>query len=337
MPAWLRRSISIPCMLLVAVLLLLGIWLWLPLAWLTGRLAPRWRGLWRCLLFLTVYTWGECAGILAALWLWLRYGIKARPGTDRHARFVAANYGLQRWWAAMLVRYGARLFRLRFHIEGQELLQGGGLIWMPRHASIGDTVLPMVFYCIPFQKRLHYVLKDELLWDPCLDIVGNRLPNCFVSRSGKESAMEVAKVTALLADLKADESVLIYPEGTRFDAAKRQRILVSLQMQGKLSLAVRGHAWEYVLPPRFGGPIGILGASTGRDILFCAHSGLEGSSSLLSLANDSWTGSWIHIRFWRESVHSVPADRAGQEEWLLAQWARMNQTVAELHRARMMR
>ena len=33
-----------------------------------------------------------------------------------------------------------------------------------------------------YHLRLRYVLKRELLWDPCLDIVGQRVPNIFVDR-----------------------------------------------------------------------------------------------------------------------------------------------------------
>ena len=39
-----------------------------------------------------------------------------------------------------------------------------------RHAGIADTIIPRVFYAIPQQVRLRYVLKKELLMDPCLDL-----------------------------------------------------------------------------------------------------------------------------------------------------------------------
>ena len=40
--------------------------------------------------------------------------------------------------------------------------------------------------------RLRYVLKHELRWDPCLDIVGWRLPNAFVRRGAQDTAGDVA-------------------------------------------------------------------------------------------------------------------------------------------------
>ena len=68
----------------------------------------------------------------------------------------------------------------------------------------------MVFYAIPFGVRLRYVLKKELLFDPCLDIVGNRLPNYFVDRGGQDSERARRGVAELVRDLGPDEGALIY-------------------------------------------------------------------------------------------------------------------------------
>jgi 1-acyl-sn-glycerol-3-phosphate acyltransferase len=58
-----------------------------------------------------------------------------------------------------------------------------------------------------------------------LDIVGNRLANCFVRRNSGDSDREIAAVQRLMEDLGPNDGVLIYPEGTRFTEAKRRRIL----------------------------------------------------------------------------------------------------------------
>ena len=59
---------------------------------------------------------------------------------------------------------------------------------------MGDTVLPVVFFALPTGVRLRYVLKRELLFDPCLDIVGQRLPNYFARRGAGATEQEVAGV-----------------------------------------------------------------------------------------------------------------------------------------------
>ncbi|MGB3051137.1 MAG: hypothetical protein WBB42_09060 [Polyangiales bacterium] len=53
----------------------------------------------------------------------------------------------------------------------------GPTILLMRYASILDTLLTSVYLQGPTQWRVRYILKQELLFDPCLDIVGNALPN----------------------------------------------------------------------------------------------------------------------------------------------------------------
>ena len=75
------------------------------------------------------------------------------------------------------------------------------MLLFPRHVSVADTLLPAVFVSSRNGILLRHVLKRELLWDPCLDIVGNRLPNCFVRRDSRDSAREIRAVAALAHDV----------------------------------------------------------------------------------------------------------------------------------------
>jgi 1-acyl-sn-glycerol-3-phosphate acyltransferase len=86
------------------------------------------------------------------------------------------------------------------------------VIVLMRHASLADSLLPAVLLGTR-GLRLRYVLKRELLWDPCLDVVGQRLPNAFIRRGSGESDAEIDAIRALGRDLGDDEGVLIYPEG----------------------------------------------------------------------------------------------------------------------------
>ncbi len=212
----LRRLVSIPAVFLAAVLLTLPMPIAMPLA-LHASPTTELRGVARTLAFLWCFLWCEAIGSTVAFWLWIRH---------RDAeRFLAANYRLQCAWSMALKRAAERLFLLEFDVGGEAALQGAGAIMMPRHTSIADTIIPMVFYAVPQHIRLRYVLKRELLLDPCLDIVGNRLPNCFVDRFADNAGPEVAKVAALADDLTETEGILIYPEGTRFSAERRLRAL----------------------------------------------------------------------------------------------------------------
>ena len=68
------------------------------------------------------------------------------------------------------------------------------------------------------------MLKRELLSEPCLDIAGQRLPNYFVRRDTGEE-VERERIGQLARDMGSDDGFLLYPEGTRFTAERRQRAL----------------------------------------------------------------------------------------------------------------
>ncbi len=317
----LRRLVSIPLFFTLTVLLTALAPVLLLIA-LVAMTLPRFRGALPTLLFILGYLWCETIGIVTALLIWLRY--------RRRADFLEANYRLQCWWANALKVIAEKLFRLRFEIRGSDALEGPPAILLPRHASIADTIIPMVYYAIPQKIRLRYVLKKELLIDPCLDIVGNRLPNYFVDRGGQDSENARQGVATLLSDLGSNEGVLIYPEGTRFSKAKHtalgNRYADSTELQQQLA------RWQRLLPPRLGGSLALLQANPGRDLLFCAHSGFEGSSHFSNLINGSWMRARIRIQFWRIPFARVPKEEEAQTAFLFEQWDRMEQTVEALQR-----
>lgn len=318
---WLRRLISIPAYLAATLLATLALPLLLPAAILLSLL-PACRGAVPTLLFVLGYLWCETIGIVSSGWLWLRH--------RERARFLTGNYRLQYWWANALMVLAGKLFRLRFEIDGREALDGPPAILLPRHASIADTVLPMVFYAIPQGLRLRYVLKRELLFDPCLDIVGNRLPNYFVDRGGQDSERARQGVAAMVRDLGEGEGALIYPEGTRASAAKREAL--RRRYADHPDMLAQLDRWPNLLPPRLGGTLALLEANPGLDVMFCAHVGFEGSSHFSSLWNGAWMGQHVRIRFWRVPFAEVPADADGRREFLFSQWDRMSREVAALGR-----
>lgn len=311
-----RRLITIPLFIGSTVLLTCLLPLLIVIAGLL-TVSPSTRGALPTLGFVLGYLWCETLGILSALYIWLRY--------REHEAFLNANFKLQCWWANALKVIGQRLFRLSFRISGESALNGPPAILLPRHTSIADTILPMVFYAIPHGIRLRYVLKKELLIDPCLDIVGHRLPNCFVDRRAHDSAGERNAVARLMVDLQPNEGALIYPEGTRYSQAKhaalRQRYQASAEMLTQLE------RWTDLLPPRLGGTMAMLGANPGLDVIFLAHTGFEGSSHFRNLINGSWLGANINLIFWRVRFEDIPTAKDELREFLFTQWDRMQASV----------
>jgi hypothetical protein len=102
------------------------------------------------------------------------------------------------------------LFGPRLEVaDGDEVTPGPAIVLI-RHASIVDNLLPAALVARPHGIRLRYVLKSELLADPCLDIAGRRRPNDFVRR-GTGEAQELERVRALADGLGPGDGVLVYP------------------------------------------------------------------------------------------------------------------------------
>jgi 1-acyl-sn-glycerol-3-phosphate acyltransferase len=266
-----------------------------------------------------VYLGCEGAGVVATGWLWLTRG--ADP-----ARYAERNFRLQCWWAGTLFAAARRLFALRLEVEGDELAAKGPVIVLLRHASVGDTLLPVALLSAPHGLRLRYVLKRELLWDPCLDIVGQRLPNAFVRRGSTDAAREIATVRALADGLGPGDGVLLYPEGTRFSPGRRKAALDKLAATP--ALLPRAEALTHVLPPRLGGVLALLDHAPDVDVVFCGHVGFDGVRRLGDLWNGALVGRALRVTLWRCPRASIPTDREGRVDWLYEQWARRDRWVA---------
>ena len=316
-PKWL---ISAPLIFLFTLATTALLPVLLPLSLLLSAL-PALRGCLRAVLFFVAYLYCETIGILVSFYLWLTKGRNSET-------FLQGNFKLQCWWAQALRRSAARLFDLKFHLHNAACLDGPAALVFPRHTSVGDTVLPMVYYAQPQQIRLRYVLKSELLWDPCLEIVGNRLANYFVNRDSRNSTAEIDGVISLLHDIPTDEGILLYPEGTRYTAAKHAKLIQKSLDKPELQDQLR--RWPALLPPRLGGSLGLLKNNPQRDLVFIAHTGFEGSANFAQLINGAWAHTHVHLEFWRVAYADIPTDLSAQREFFFQQWDRMQSTVDRL-------
>lgn len=157
----------------------------------------------------------ECIGVLWSLVIWLAHLM--RPD---EAFYLERNYRLQDWWGGQIARLGINLYRLKIHVESRFQPTRHPFVFFIRHTSFVDTFLSLVLVPSPNHIRLRYALKQELLWVPCLDIVGNRIPNAFVTRSGQDSVGDLNLVANLGSDLGDHAGIVLYPEGTRYSSDK---------------------------------------------------------------------------------------------------------------------
>ncbi len=311
-----RRLITVPVLFAATALVTLTLPVLLLVAALLSLL-PATRGALATTLFLTGYLWCETVGVIGLFWIWLRH--------RRGPAFLAASYTLQYRWTMALKTFAERAFRLEFHVDGADALDGAAIV-LPRHASIADTIIPMAFYAIPQQIKLRYVLKRELLIDPCLDIAGNRLPNYFVDRGGADSERERQGIADLASDLGPRDGVLIYVEGTRWSAAKHAALATRFSDDARFLAELE--RWPLLLPPRMGGLGALLDSNRSLDLLFCAHVGFEGSSHFSTLVNGSWLGARIEMTFWRVPAAAVPREPEALRAFMAEQWDRMQGWVA---------
>ena len=320
-----RRLLTVPGFVIVWALWIAATPFWLVASVVLDAVRKNRGVAFRCSSFLAVYLTCEVLGIAASvgLWIWGKvYRLDDRSWTDLHFR-------LEAWWGATLFWSVVRLFELRLEIEGENEadLGHGPYLLLPRHTSSGDTLLASAIVSRPYGIRLRYVLKQENLWDPCLDIVGNRVPNVFVDRFSNDSRAEIVAVQAIAHDLGPHDGVLMYPEGTRFSADKRNRVIERLRAKRDEGLLEQAESLQFVLPPRLGGTLGILDAAPEIDVVFCSHTGFEGAASLAEIWNGTLVGQVIRVRFRRIPRAEIPRDRAGQIDWLLEEWRRVDAWV----------
>jgi len=244
----------------------------------------------------------------------------------RSEQLQARLFQLQQWWANAILRAASRLLELDIEIEDADVALPGPTILVMRHASILDTLLPSVYVQGPTQWRVRYILKQELLFDPCLDIVGNALPNYFVDRTG-DRLREFDGIRTLSQDL-GDEGVLIYPEGTRFSREKLARARKRVREQDP-ELASAAEALTHVLPPRPGGVLTLLDALPEADCAILAHRGLESFEKVKDVLSGSVIGAVVRGKVWRVRRSDIPTTNEERIRWLYEEWALVDAFVKD--------
>ena len=233
----------------------------------------------------------------------------------------------QLWWAQTLFGTMRKMFRMEVVVEGDEVVEPGPLLVFLRHASLVDNLLPLGFVTGPHGIRLRYVLKHELLSLPGMDIGGNRIPNVFLDR-GAGNAADLERIAQLGRDLTPDRGAIIFPEGTLFTPAKHARALEKLSSSDP-ALAERAARLRHLLPPRLGGPLALLDAAPGTDVLLIGHRGLAGFAYLPDIWRGAMIGTTLHIRFWRVPAAEIPADRDARVAWLYDRWQVIDDWIEE--------
>jgi 1-acyl-sn-glycerol-3-phosphate acyltransferase len=325
-----RRALSLPGLMLITVLYLAVLPAVLVVALPYDLATLRDLVTCRCLITFAGNLLMHLVGIAGLFGVWFFSGRFIGLNQKRFERWSLA---FETWWATTAFRMVQRIFRMKTIVENREVVAGGPLIVFPRHASIVDVLLPIIFVAGPEKMHLRFAMKRELLWDPIIDVFGHREPTAFVRRGTRDHAPQIAAVRHLMDGLRPQDGVVVFPEGTRFTQEKRARFLTRLKERDPESWE-RAKKLRHVLPPHRGGPFAVIDHDeVGADILFIAHTGLEGANHLRDFLGGSLLDTTLRVRFFRVPVSEVPTDERARLSWLYDQWERIDAFI-EAHRPR---
>ena len=308
-----RRMVTVPAVAGAAGVLASTAWAWGPAALALdlvrdpGRL-PRVRAL----SMATAWSWLETIGIGMSAALWA-----AGRGQD-----IDANYALQRWWALRLLDMMRVFANVRLEVSGLDSLAPGPVVLAPRHASIADALLP-VWLLAQHDMRPRYVLKRELLLDPCLDIIGNRVPNHFVVRDADTTEIELAALREMAAGMGPRDGAVIYPEGAIANGPRRTAALARLAQRDPVR-AERLTALTRLMPPHHAGLWAVLAGSPAADIVFVDHTGFEVAGQISRAPSQIPFQEPIRVDLRRVPRAEIPTDRGAFKTWLDDAWLELD-------------
>ena len=317
-----RRVVSIPGLFGIAVLLVVTSVIWLPLTVVADLLRGRFRlPTTRLLGFALCWAWLESAGVIASF----AFFVVGRSRSER------LHFALQRWWAARLLAALKATCGISVSVENAECMAPGPVVMFARHASLADSLVSAYVITSVARMNPHYVLKRELLVDPCLDVVGQRLPNHFLDRSAVDAEPELLALEAITARLDAGSVGVIFPEGTRANPAKRDRAIAKIS-GSDAERAARLAPMKHLLPVRPAGAAAMLRGAPEADVVFAWHVGFEGLDTfggiLKALSHRIEPIRFVMNRVSRSDVASPARDNMTLfTEWLDTEWLRLDQEV----------
>lgn len=316
--AWVRRPVTVIGMVLIAVLLTALSWLWVPVVVICDLVRGKWRcPLVRLLAFATCWAWLEIGGVIGAVVLWITGQSGNRP----------AHYALQRWWTGSIVRALGFTVGLKISVEGADAVGTGPFVALCRHASLGDAAMSAWVLARHAHLNPRYVLKQELKMDPCLDIIGHRLPNFFVNRGSANISAELQGISQMADGLGTMDCAVIFPEGSRANDKKRETALARLQTRSPERFE-RLKDLKFLLPPKSAGVTALLNAVPDANLILMWHCGFDGLDSFKGMVRHVSQGmNKVHVHMSEFARSAVPSGEAFIA-WLDGKWMEMDAAVA---------
>ena len=266
----------------------------------------------------------ELLVLIACGGLWLASGCGWRL---RRPRFRRAHYALLRWFVGGLAARARELLDIALVTEPEpgaaEALAGDRpVLVFSRHAGPGDTVFVIDILITNFSRLPSVVFKDALALDPCVDLLGHRLPNAVLDKSDADECER--RIADAAAQLGPRGALLLFPEGGNFTPERRRRSITKLWRKGMRDEAAAGEQMTNVLPPHPAGALAALRGHPDSDVIFAAHTGLGRAAFPGQLWRDPPIGRTLTAHMWRARPDERPDDPEAQVDWLYDWWKRID-------------
>jgi 1-acyl-sn-glycerol-3-phosphate acyltransferase len=327
-PAIIRRPLTITAWLMMSLVSLIFSPLLLAAGALAARLTHRPQPKWLAHLFIA-YCARELGVIVAAGALWLASGCGAAMHRPRIQR---AHYRLLRWYVRGLAERVLALLDLDVAPElapevAAALEADRPLIFLSRHAGPGDSLLLIDQLLSRYHRDPSVVFKRTLAIDPCIDLIGHRLPHAVLDTS--ETAQCEARIEQITSELGARGVLVLFPEGGNFTPERRQKALRSLRRRGRRREARAGEQMTHMMPPRPSGALAALRGNADADVLFSAHTGLGLAAFPRQLWRETPMSQTLKTHMWLAPSGDRPRDPDEQVRWLYDWWKRLDEWVAK--------
>jgi 1-acyl-sn-glycerol-3-phosphate acyltransferase len=317
---WVRRPVMVLGVISMAIGLLVSSPVWVPVTLVLDAVRLKWRfPLLRFTMFGLMWSWLETLGLMSAVVLWV----------TGQAKNQDLNYRLQKWWTRGVIGALMMTVGLRIDVEGAEKLGDGPFIALCRHASLADSIMSAWVFVTKSHLRPRYVLKKELQLDPCLDVVGHRLPNYFLNRQSTDVSSELQGLAQMAEGLAHRDIAVIFPEGTRANDVKRARILERLRERSP-ERAQRLKGLQYLMAPKTAGVSALLSAVPNAKVVTMWHSGFDGMDTFRGIVKHlAKSAVRVQVRVVEHQRATVATGEAFVA-WLDDQWIAMDTAVAQL-------
>ncbi len=258
-------------------------------------------------------------------WLIAPFGMRV-DGVKSQRRY---KWVMTRWTTALMWAI-TRITPLPIDTsELDESLLGGNAVVVGRHQSLLDAVFPAMLFGGRGLTAL-YTLKEDLRWEPNMDIVGHRMGHVFVTRSPKSLEAELEPIRALGRRIDENAVGVIFPEGTFFTEERKNRALASIAKRNPERLAL-AKKMNFVLPPRPAGTLAFLEGAANADVIVLGHVGFEPFGTIRNILGNMGANHSIKVKAWRFPRASIPTGRTEQIEWLFERWLELDEWVASHH------